>query len=126
MKRPFNRFAMAQARKAAGMSQSQLAKLVHRNRVSISDIERGKFVPSYDLICDIAEKLGVQVSQLLKLQSDRLEDLPIPENEKRLLAAFRGMSQTTQGIVLGFLISLSATDSADFDEAARRIRAASQ
>ena len=44
---PFDGKKMARVRKAAGMIQLDLAKAVEINRVTVSDIERGKLQGHY-------------------------------------------------------------------------------
>ncbi len=126
MNREFDRFALKNFRgmQQPKMRQADLAKLVKRSRVSISDIERGALKPSFDLICDMADALHVEPSQLFKSNSSKLGDLPLPDDEKRLLAAFRQMSVTTKGIILSFLMNLSTSDLADISAVAKRVRAA--
>ncbi len=62
---PFDGKKMARIRKAAGMIQLDLAKAVEINRVTVSDIERGKLQPGAELAQRIADVLVVDVEGLL-------------------------------------------------------------
>ncbi len=64
MKPKFNGSAMAAARRVAGMDQAELARRVRRNRVTISDIERGKLQPGSELAGGIAEVLEMEAEAL--------------------------------------------------------------
>jgi DNA-binding XRE family transcriptional regulator len=57
----FNGKVMSDARKAAGLNQAELSDHVGRNRVTISDIERGRLQPGRELAEQIARRLGVDL-----------------------------------------------------------------
>ena len=60
----FNGRAMATARRSAGLVQAELARRVSRNRVTISDIERGRLQPSPELAETVAGELDVSIGSL--------------------------------------------------------------
>ena len=70
MKARFAGKVLAAARHASGMDQAELARLVSRNRVTISDIERGKLQPGYELADSIARVLGLEVESLYETPSE--------------------------------------------------------
>ena len=56
-----------QYRKAARMTQSQLAERAGVSRQTISDIETGKHDPTISVVLLLARALGVKVDNLFKL-----------------------------------------------------------
>ncbi|WP_323012964.1 helix-turn-helix transcriptional regulator [Devosia sp.] len=56
---------LRKARGARGISQENLAVDAGVDRSSISDIERGRFNPSIDLLDRLAGALSIDVSELL-------------------------------------------------------------
>lgn len=54
------------ARRAAGMTQSQLAEAVSRTVEAISNIERGRSLPPLDLLDRAAELLEVSLAELIQ------------------------------------------------------------
>ena len=56
-----------QYRKAARMTQSQLAERSGVSRQTISDIETGKHDPTISVVLLLARALGVKVDNLFKL-----------------------------------------------------------
>lgn len=61
---------LCKARVAAGLSQTQLAKKVGINRVSVVNIEKGRQRPPLDLLWQIAEVFGVELVQLIPQKKD--------------------------------------------------------
>ena len=61
---------LCKARAAAGLSQTQLAKKVGINRVSVVNIEKGRQRPPLDLLWQIADVLGVELVQLIPRKKD--------------------------------------------------------
>lgn len=49
-----------------GLSQERLAELSNTTPKYISDLERGKFCPSFNKLQEIAQALGIHAFQLLK------------------------------------------------------------
>lgn len=62
-----------------GLSQEKLAELSNTTPKYISDLERGKFCPSFNKLQEIAVALGVHAYQLLK--PDHFDE---PVNSKRI------------------------------------------
>lgn len=52
-------------RNLSGLSQEALAKLVGLNRTSLTNIEKGRQHPPVHILCDIAEQLKANISELL-------------------------------------------------------------
>lgn len=57
-------------RKEKGLKQSELADILQVNSTTISDYERGKSAPDFDLIVKISEYFRVSVDFLLKNTSE--------------------------------------------------------
>ena len=55
---------LREARENAELSQAALAESVGINRVNLSQYERGKVIPSFELACALADALGVSVAEL--------------------------------------------------------------
>src|ERR1700712_1244755 len=64
---------LRQARKRAKLSQDEVANLVGLKRTSLTNIESGRQHPPLHVLCDIAEKLQVAVSELLPAKQTRAE-----------------------------------------------------
>lgn len=93
---PFDGNKMARIRKASGMIQADLARAVEINRVTVSDIERGKLRPGAELAQRIA---GVLAVPLEDLHAEAPEDDPQPADqaaltteEAQLLAIVRSLA----------------------------------
>lgn len=59
-----------QARRALELSQSEVARQVGINRVSIVNIEKGRQRAPVDLLWRIAEVLGIELAQLIPRNAD--------------------------------------------------------
>ncbi len=57
----YNAQVLLDARKEAGITQSELAKRVNSSKSYISQLERGKIVPSAGLFFRIMSALGIEV-----------------------------------------------------------------
>lgn len=57
-------------RKELGMTQAQLAELVGVARVSITAIEKGRYIPTIETALQISKVLGVPVEQVFWLRGD--------------------------------------------------------
>ncbi|HCG4826483.1 TPA: helix-turn-helix transcriptional regulator [Salmonella enterica subsp. enterica serovar Typhi str. AG3] len=83
---------LKEARESAGLSQEKLAQLVDlesvNSRSKISNYEAGRFAPSFEFVCRVADVLGypeyyfytvndVTAQMLLKLHRD---ELPLQES----------------------------------------------
>ncbi len=79
---------LREARKAAGLSQGQVAKLLQMHRPTISEIEAGnRRIPAEELV-KFADTYDVTVSWLLGETADQLE-----VNDPRLQLAARELSK---------------------------------
>lgn len=90
----WNRFIserIRQAREEINMSQEELAKAIHKNRVTISDYERGRTEVSASDLQFIANALQKPVTffypDLVKIRGANADELN--EREKELIQAFR-------------------------------------
>jgi putative transcriptional regulator len=63
-----NRLKVARAER--GLSQTDLARLAHVTRQTISSIETGQYIPSALLAFILANRLGQRVDELFTLQGD--------------------------------------------------------
>lgn len=59
--------ALTQYRKAAGLTQSELAEKVRVSRKTINTVENGVFVPTTILSLKLARALAVRVEDLFQL-----------------------------------------------------------
>ena len=93
------------ARKALKMSQDELADAIGANRVTISQYERGSYLPSVPALERLAEALGMTPGQLTggaepqtetpktveaRIVSGGMDKLP-KERRQQILAVFRAM-----------------------------------
>ena len=61
---------LAERRKAAGLTQAQLAEAVGVSRKTINTVENRVFVPSTVLALRLAQELDVSVHQLFELDEE--------------------------------------------------------
>lgn len=61
---------LAEIRKAAGLTQAQLAEAVSVSRKTINTVENRVFIPSTVLALKLARELGVSVEDLFALDDD--------------------------------------------------------
>ena len=57
---------LREVRKAEGMTQEHLAKLVGTKKSNISRLESGRYNPSLDFLVKVAEGLGKQITVQVK------------------------------------------------------------
>ena len=83
---------LRKARQAAGLTQSQVAEAADVTDATISRIERGRFLPSQDLLGRLASAVGVTEAELLNRRRapKRRELRP---SEARLLAVVRDLEE---------------------------------
>ena len=79
---------LREARKAAGLSQGQVAKLLQMHRPTISEVEAGNRRVSAEELSKFAETYDVTVSWLLGETAEQLET-----NDPRLQLAARELSK---------------------------------
>ena len=105
---------MAKARKACGLNQIDLAEIIGKNRVTISDFERGKVSPSAKTAASIAKALGVKIAAL---HSTAPEPLPadsgdLTARERRVVEIMRTIPGELQQRLVGYAEGLAAREAA--------------
>ena len=53
-------------RKGFGLTQKQMAKILHVSRTAVSNYERGRMEPSIQTLKDIAQFFGISLDWLLR------------------------------------------------------------
>lgn len=126
--RVFDRELMSEARRAAGMTQGELGGHVGRNRVTISDIERGKLRPGEELAVRIAEVLGLDVESFWKPPPQRRleEDLNLTAAEAQVINAMRSIGQVERAKIWAFAMGLAAGGGAAGANAAAELASAAE
>ena len=69
-------------RKARGMTLQQLADMIHKSRASVSKYETGEITVDIETLFEIAEALGVELSQLTDYRSPKPQTAPIPTDTR--------------------------------------------
>lgn len=82
-----------EARKAAGLTQDVLAERLDRTVESLSNLERGKSLPSLEALGAIAEVLGLRLSDLVADIDAETMDRERVELEGRVMAAIRTLDK---------------------------------
>ena len=109
MGKRFDGKMMAEARRDADMDQADLARIVSRNRVTISDIERGKLQPGRELAAAIARALNLETEALYESPAERPPALALTTEELHVIYTMRGLGEVqrakivayTQGLIAG-------------------------
>ena len=101
---------MREARKAAGLSQGQVAKLLQMHRPTVSEIEAGNRRVSAEELTKFAETYDVTVSWLLGETAEQLE-----MNDPRLQLAARELSKLKPDDLDRLLRLLASMRSSDVD-----------
>ncbi len=99
---------LALARKQAGLSQAQVAKMLNLHRPSISEAEAGRRNVSATEIAKLAEIYGVSVNWLAGSDADRAD-----QNRDRIQLAARELAKLKKGDlekVLGLLSALKRAE----------------
>ena len=102
---------MREARKAAGLSQGQVAKLLQMHRPTVSEIEAGNRRVSAEELVKFAETYDVTVSWLLGETAEQLE-----MNDPRLQLAARELSKLKPDDLDRLLRLLASMRSSDAEE----------
>ena len=102
---------LREARKAAGLSQGQVAKLLQMHRPTISEIEAGNRRVSAEELVKFAETYDVTVSWLLGETAEQLE-----MNDPRLQLAARELSKLKPDDLDRLLRLLASMRSSDAEE----------
>ena len=92
---------MQAARRRAGLTQEALASLIERTPESVSNIERGRQLPTIETLVDLGRVLAVPLSDFLDgaaggsgLSRERVQQ------EARLREVARGLSDRDLGLAL--------------------------
>ena len=89
-----------EARKAAGLTQKQLAEKIGVKHVSVSYYENGTVSPTYDQIQAIADATGVSVGYLLGIGEESAEQSIISaRNAKVYFGVSEGVEKILESIV---------------------------
>lgn len=102
---------LREARKAAGLSQGQVAKLLQMHRPTISEIEAGNRRVSAEELVKFAETYDVTVSWLLGETAEQLE-----MNDPRLQLAARELSKLKPDDLDRLLRLLASMRNSDAEE----------
>ncbi|WP_447916442.1 helix-turn-helix domain-containing protein [Delftia acidovorans] len=102
---------LRESRKAAGLSQGQVAKLLQMHRPTISEIEAGNRRVSAEELVNFAETYDVTVSWLLGETSEQLE-----MDDPRLQLAARELSKLKSDDLDRLLRLLASMRSSDTGE----------
>ncbi|HCM86850.1 helix-turn-helix transcriptional regulator [Enterococcus sp.] len=84
-----------QKRKERGLTQKELAKIVHTSQQAIARYETQKAEPSLEVLQAISEALGTPLSYFI--------DEDTSETEKEYIALYRSLSEENQNKALEFL-----------------------
>jgi transcriptional regulator with XRE-family HTH domain len=102
---------LREARKAAGLSQGQVAKVLQMHRPTVSEIEAGNRRVSAEELTKFAETYDVTVSWLLGETAEQLE-----MNDPRLQLAARELSKLKPDDLDRLLRLLASMRSSDAEE----------
>ena len=105
---------LREARKAAGLSQGQVAKLLQMHRPTVSEIEAGNRRVSAEELVKFAETYDVTVSWLIGETAEQLE-----MNDPRLQLAAHELSKLKPDDLDRLLRLLASMRSSDADEGER-------
>lgn len=105
---------LREARKAAGLSQGQVAKLLQMHRPTVSEIEAGNRRVSAEELAQFAETYDVTVSWLIGETAEQLE-----MNDPRLQLAARELSKLKPNDLDRLLRLLASMRNSGTDEGER-------
>jgi transcriptional regulator with XRE-family HTH domain len=86
-------------RKAAGLSQTQLAALMGKSVETISNFERGKTIPSVLTLTDLSDRLGVELKDCFDFQTSPKPLGAAEQMKARLDLLTPGQHQLVNGFV---------------------------
>lgn len=78
------------ARKRRRLTQEQLALQVGRTPESISNIERGRYVPSVETLADLSSALQIPIADFF---DDAAREKPVSDQRRRLEARWQGVGR---------------------------------
>jgi len=108
MAKIFNGKMMAEARRDAGMDQAELARIVSRNRVTISDIERGKLRPGRELASAIAAALSLELDALYDSPAANKLAIALTGEELQVIYTMRRLGEVQRAKILAYAQGLAA------------------
>lgn len=94
-------------RKAKGLTQKQLASLIHCAEATISQYETGKRAPSYEALLRISEELDTSVDYLLGKTNDPAH-VTMSEVDVKILKELGDLTPSERNSLLAFLAGLKA------------------
>jgi len=103
---------MAKARKTCGLNQIDLAEIIGKNRVTISDFERGKTSPSTKTAASIAKALDVKIDALHSIPEPLPADSDLTARERRVVEIMRTIPGELQQRLVGYAEGLAAREEA--------------
>ena len=99
-------------RKAKGLTQKQLAKLIDVTESQVSQIETGKRNPSFETLLKLGEVFGCSVDDIVRnkkipitTKDDGNEDTNnsiMSEEDRRVLAWYYSQNEETRKLILSF------------------------
>lgn len=102
---------LAQARKAQGLSQEQLAAKLGTTRVNLAYYERKAENPTLDFLNRCAEVLKIPVSELIDVEEIEERRKPGPKSKlDKQLEAVRYLPRSKQKFISDFLETLLANE----------------
>lgn len=91
---------LKRSRKAAGLTQSELANLTQVHRASVQRWEAGGDMPSALTMTRLAATLGVSVMYLLCMRNTQERPAYLAQDERKLLELYRGLPPQARSVLL--------------------------
>ena len=98
-------YRIKQARKRAGLTQEQLAKLTNLSRPHIGGIETNRYTPSIATLQLIADILNVKVAELVEDEKSSVNP-NINDDEMNLVLVYRDLADNDKITVKNLVTSL--------------------
>jgi transcriptional regulator with XRE-family HTH domain len=98
--RPPQAARLVALRKAAGLSQAELARLIGEPQANIAFWERTEKPPRSDVLPKLADVLGVRIEELLDVQAPSGRRAPAASQAKRLFEEVQKLPRRQQQKVL--------------------------
>jgi transcriptional regulator with XRE-family HTH domain len=87
---------IAAARLALGLTQSQLADLIHSSRGTVAVWETKDRVPEGDVLLRLAQSLNVNPAWLMMMSDNPMQPEEVTPDESKVLRTFRNLTQENQ------------------------------
>ncbi len=98
---------LLELRKNAGLTQSEIAKVINTSSVNYNRYELEKVNPDIQTLIKLADYYGVTLDYLCEHETKTLSDLgPISEEQKKSIELLTQLDRNNLGIALGFLLRL--------------------